>query len=64
MARSTGLVSGDDGWRIPDWLWERLAPLIPPPPVHPLGCSGASARSDRDECDPDGAANGDAVERA
>ena len=38
MARSTGLVSGDDGWRIPDWLWQRLAPLIPPPPVHPLGC--------------------------
>ena len=27
-------------WRIPDELWERLAPLIPPPPVkpHPLGC--------------------------
>lgn len=38
MARSTGLVSGDDGWRIPDWLWERLEPLIPPPPAHPLGC--------------------------
>ena len=38
MGRSTGLVSGDDGWRIPDWLWSRLEPLIPPPPVHPLGC--------------------------
>lgn len=38
VARSTGLVSGDDGWRIPDWLWERLAALIPPRPVHPLGC--------------------------
>jgi putative transposase len=38
VARSTGLVSGDDGWRIPDWLWQRLAPLIPRPPVHPLGC--------------------------
>lgn len=38
MARSTGLVCGDDGWRVPDWLWERIAPLIPPHPVHPLGC--------------------------
>lgn len=27
-------------WRIPDELWERLAPLIPSPPQkpHPLGC--------------------------
>jgi putative transposase len=29
-------------WRIPDELWERLQPLIPPPPTslkpHPLGC--------------------------
>jgi putative transposase len=38
MGRSTGLVSSDDGWRIPDWLWEQIGPLIPPPPVHPLGC--------------------------
>jgi len=38
MARSTGLVGSDDGWRIPGWLWARLEPLIPPPPVHPLGC--------------------------
>jgi putative transposase len=38
MGRSTGLVSSDDGWRIPDWLWLKVAPLIPPPPVHPLGC--------------------------
>jgi putative transposase len=38
VARSTGLVSGDDGWRIPDWLWQRLEPLIPPWPAHPLGC--------------------------
>jgi putative transposase len=38
MGRSTGLVSADDGWRIPDWLWARIAPLIPLPPVHPLGC--------------------------
>ncbi len=33
-----GLVSKDDGWRIPDWLWERVEPLLPPPPTHPLGC--------------------------
>src|SRR5665648_410241 len=38
MGRSTGLVTDDDGWRIPDWLWARVAPLIPSPPVHPLGC--------------------------
>ena len=38
MARSTGLVSDDDGWRIPDWLRQRLQPLIPPWPAHPLGC--------------------------
>ena len=34
----TGLVSRDDGWRMPDWLWERLAPLLPAGPTHPLGC--------------------------
>jgi putative transposase len=33
-----GLVSRDDGWRIPDWLWERIEPLLPPRPAHPLGC--------------------------
>jgi transposase len=32
-----GLVLSDDGWRIPDWLWERIEPLLPAPPVHPLG---------------------------
>jgi putative transposase len=33
-----GLVCSDDGWRIPDWLWERIMPLLPPGPPHPLGC--------------------------
>lgn len=33
-----GLVQRDDGWRIPDWLWEKIEPLLPPPPSHPLGC--------------------------
>lgn len=31
------LVSRDDGWWIPDWLWERIEPMLPPPPFHPLG---------------------------
>jgi transposase len=33
-----GLIDRDDGWRIPDWLWERIAPLLPDRPPHPLGC--------------------------
>jgi putative transposase len=32
------MVSKDDGWRMPDWLWERIMPLLPAPPFHPLGC--------------------------
>src|ERR1043165_656270 len=28
----------DDGWRIPDALWERIQPLLPPRKAHPLGC--------------------------
>ena len=33
-----GLVDRDDGWRMPDWLWERIEPLLPQRPAHPLGC--------------------------
>jgi len=33
-----GLVAKDDGWRIPDSLWEQMEPLLPPPMPHPLGC--------------------------
>jgi transposase len=33
-----GLVAKDDGWRIPDWLWAQIEPLLPPRPTHPLGC--------------------------
>lgn len=34
-----GLVNKDDGWRVPDALWERLQPLLPVPnDHHPLGC--------------------------
>jgi putative transposase len=32
-----GLVCRDDGWRMPDWLWEKIEPLLPSPPTHPLG---------------------------
>lgn len=28
----------DDQWRLPDLLWERIEPLLPPRPPHPLGC--------------------------
>src|SRR5579863_2791164 len=28
----------DDGWRLPDVLWEEMEPLLPPRPYHPLGC--------------------------
>lgn len=33
-----GLVAKDDGWRIPDKLWEKLEPLLPAGKPHPLGC--------------------------
>jgi transposase len=33
-----GLVSRDDGWRIPDPTWERIEALLPARPSHPLGC--------------------------
>ena len=45
-----GLVVRDDGWRMPDWLWQRIAPLLPPPPPHPLGCHRPRV-SDRDAMD-------------
>jgi transposase len=32
------MVTEDDGWRIPDALWERMEPLLPPRKPHPLGC--------------------------
>jgi transposase len=31
-------ISRDDGWRLSDELWECMAPLLPPPKPHPLGC--------------------------
>lgn len=45
-----GLVSKDDGWRMPDWLWQRIDPLLPPRPPHPLGCHNPRV-PDRDAMD-------------
>src|SRR5687768_12560666 len=33
-----GQMIQDSGWRIPDALWERMVPLLPLRPHHPLGC--------------------------
>ena len=44
------MVSKDDGWRMPNWLWERVRPLLPDPPFHPLGCH-APRVPDRDAMD-------------
>ena len=33
-----GLIVKDDNWRIPDKLWEKIKPLLPPRKAHPLGC--------------------------
>ena len=33
-----GQMIQDSGWRIPDELWEQMAPLLPPRPSHRLGC--------------------------
>jgi len=32
-----GLVVKDDGWRIPDKLWEQMEPLLPPRKKHRYG---------------------------
>lgn len=32
-----GLVKSDDGWRLPDEMWEQMEPLLPPRKPHPLG---------------------------
>lgn len=45
-----GLVNRDDGWRVPDWMWERIEPLLPPRPPHPLGCHNPRV-PDRDAID-------------
>lgn len=37
MPPSTMLTSAEQ-WRMPDALWARIEPLLPPPKPHPLGC--------------------------
>ena len=32
-----GLVVKDDGWRVPDSLWEKMEPLLPPRKPHRFG---------------------------
>ena len=45
-----GLVDRDDGWRMPGWLWQRIEPLLPARPAHPLGCHNPRV-PDRDAMD-------------
>ena len=45
-----GLVDRDDGWRMPDWLWEQIEPLLPARLGHPLGCHNPRV-PDRDAMD-------------
>jgi hypothetical protein len=33
-----GPIERDGGWRMPNWLWQKVEPLLPPAPPHPLGC--------------------------
>ena len=33
-----GLLKKDDGWRLPDEIWDQREPLLPPRKPHPLGC--------------------------
>src|SRR4051812_8583352 len=59
-----GLVDRDDGWRMPDWLWERIEPLAGAAAA-PAGLpQAACARPKCDGCDPARAQDGDAVECA
>ncbi len=36
--KGAGRIPYGDKWRIPDELWERIEPLLPPGKPHPLGC--------------------------
>ena len=31
-------TNAGQNWRIPDKLWEKIQPLLPPGKPHPLGC--------------------------
>ena len=45
-----GMVKQDDGWRLPDELWEQMAPLLPARKPHPLGCHNPRPRPGGNEC--------------
>jgi putative transposase len=47
---AVGLVNRDDGWRVPDVVWDRIEPLLPERPSHPLGCHNPRV-PDRDAMD-------------
>lgn len=42
-----GMVKRDDGWLLPDELWEQMEPLLPARKPHPLGCHNPRV-NDRD----------------
>ena len=42
-----GMILKDDGWRLPDSLWEEMKPLLPERKAHPLGCHNSRV-PDRD----------------
>jgi len=60
-----GLVDRDDGWLIPDWLWAKMEPLLPPRtrPRTRSAATAPGAGQKRDERHPPGIAHGHAVER-
>src|SRR5665213_2566518 len=41
------LVSRDDGWRVPDWLWERIVGLLPAAGGTPTGETAPRATTPR-----------------
>jgi len=48
--KKMGMVCKDDGWRIPEKLWQEMEPLLPARKPHPLGCHNPRV-SDRSAMD-------------
>ena len=42
-----GMLKNNDGWHLPDEVWEQIEPLLPPRKPHPLGCHNPRV-NDRD----------------